>query len=146
VAEQGDTHQEGATDTVYRSDFSHHMQESIHRTAVNCTFTEPVCITASAKASPLETINVTFLVPSAPWSKRGSATENHQLTSNCLVTYQHSQSGLPTAEPSTPKAPCHHSAAGPAFLPYTSPAVRVHRANCTSWLVLGRNWGLKGRT
>lgn len=44
------------------------MQESIHRIAVSCTSTESTCIPASTNSSPLETINVIFLVPSAPQS------------------------------------------------------------------------------
>lgn len=42
--------------------------QSIHRTAVSCTSTESTGIPTSTNSSPLETINVIFLVPSAPQS------------------------------------------------------------------------------
>ncbi|KAK4820469.1 hypothetical protein QYF61_027930 [Mycteria americana] len=87
----------------------------------------------------------------AKWALRGatsrsSATENHQLILNCPVTYQHSQAGLPTAGPSDP--PSRHITILLQGLPSAPQllAVHVRRANCTPWLVLGRNRSLKVRT
>lgn len=113
VAER-DTHQERVTRVVYTSDFSHHMQESVHRIRVRCISNKHTCITTNTDSSPLQTTNIIISVLSAPWSNTQRQCPWKPVADlHCLVTGRHCQAGWPTAGPRAPQ-PCPAPA---AFLP-----------------------------